>query len=95
MGRYLKKLYTQLQSTYPEFEHDVTNEIARQDAALKMIELRLNSGLNQTDYADKTDIFQTRISLLESGEANPRLSTLIKLAEKNNCQLEIKFKKNK
>lgn len=94
MGKYLKKLYTQLQSTYPEFENDVRSEISKKDAALKMIDLRLSSGLTQTEYADKTDILQARLSLLESGEANPRLSTLIKLAEKNGCQLEIKFKKN-
>ena len=94
MGKYLKKLYTQLQSTYPEFENDVRSEISKKDAALKMIELRLSSGLTQTEYADKTDILQARLSLLESGEANPRLSTLIKLAEKNGYQLEIKFKKS-
>ena len=93
MGKYLKKLYTQLQSTYPEFENDVRSEISKKDVALKMIDLRLSSGLTQTEYADKTDILQARLSILESGEANPRLSTLIKLAEKNGCQLEIKFKK--
>lgn len=94
MGKYLKILYTQLQSTYPEFEDDVRNEISKQDAAIKMIELRLASGLTQTEYAEKTGILQARLSFLEGGEANPRLSTLIKLAEKNGCQLEIKFKKN-
>ena len=94
MGKYLKILYTQLQSTYPEFENDVCSEISKQDAAIKMIELRLASGLTQTEYAEKTGILQARLSLLEGGEANPRLSTLIKLAEKNGCQLEIKFKKN-
>lgn len=94
MGKYLKKLYTQLQSTYPEFENDVRSEISKQDAALKMIELRLTSGLTQTEYAERTGIFQARLSFLEGGEANPRLSTLIKLAEKNGCQLEIKFKKS-
>lgn len=51
MGKYLKKLYTQLQSTYPEFENDMRCEISEQDAALKMIELRLSSGLTQTEYA--------------------------------------------
>ena len=45
MGKYLKILYTQLQSTYPEFENDVRSEISKQDAAIKMIELRLHSGL--------------------------------------------------
>ena len=94
MGKYLKILFTQLQSTYPEFENDVCSEISKQDAAIKMIELRLASGLTQTEYAEKTGILQARLSLLEGGEANPRLSTLIKLAEKNGCQLEIKFKKN-
>ena len=56
MGKYLKLLNSQLQSTYPEFENDVRREIAKKDAALKMIELRLSSGLTQTEYADKTEI---------------------------------------
>ena len=73
MGKYLKKLYTQLQSTYPEFENDVLREISKKDAALKMIELRLSSGLTQIEYADKTEILQARLSFLESGESNPRL----------------------
>ena len=71
MGKYLKKLYTQLQSTYPEFENDVRSEISKKDAALKMIDLRLSSGLTQTEYAEKTGILQARLSFLEGGEANP------------------------
>lgn len=46
MGKYLKILNSQLQSTYPEFENDVRREISKKDAALKMIELRLSSGQN-------------------------------------------------
>ena len=31
MGKYLKLLNSQLQSTYPEFENDVRREIAKKD----------------------------------------------------------------
>ena len=95
MGRYLKKLYIQLKSTYPEFEADFNEEYTRQCLAFELIEARLASKCLQNEFSSLTGIPQPNISNLENGEGNPTLSTLIKLARKSGFKLEVKLKNNK
>ena len=91
MGRYLKKLYTQLKSTYPEFEADFNEEYTRQCLAFELIEARLAIACLQNEFSNVTGIPQPNISNLENGDGNPTLSTLIKLARQSGYKLEIKL----
>ncbi len=65
-------------------ESRVENELA---AAI--IEARLAAGLTQAQLAQKVGANQASISRLENGEANPRLSTLKKLADVLNAELRV------
>ncbi|MFQ5885976.1 MAG: helix-turn-helix domain-containing protein [Anaerolineae bacterium] len=65
-------------------ESRVENELA--DA---IIEARLATGLTQAQLAKKIGTNQASISRLENGEANPRLSTLKKLADVLNMELRV------
>ena len=91
MGQYQKKLYTELGSTYPEFVADFNKEYSKQKIALQLVELRLETGLSQRKYAKANDLMQNKVSNLEKGRSNPRLSTIIEMAAKNGYKVELKF----
>lgn len=91
MGQYQKKLYTELESTYPEFVEDFNKEYSKQKIALQLVELRLETGLSQRKYAKANDLMQNKVSNLEKGRSNPRLSTIIEMAAKNGYKVELKF----
>lgn len=57
----------------------------------EIIRLRLEQGLSQKDLADKVGTKQSAISRLESGEYNPSVEFLIKIAHALGKELEIKF----
>lgn len=56
-----------------------------------MIDARKKSGLTQKQLADKTGIAQSDISKLETGNANPSLKTLQRLASGKGMVLRIEF----
>ena len=91
MGRYQKKLYTMLNTTYPNFVSDFNKEYSKQKIALQLVELRLETGLSQRKYAKANDLMQNKVSNLEKGRSNPRLSTIIEMAAKNGYKVELKF----
>ena len=93
MGQYQKKLYTELESTYPEFVEDFNKEYSKQKIALQLVELRLETGLSQSRYAEENQLLQNKVSILENGKSNSRLSTIIDLAAKNGYKVELKFTK--
>ena len=93
MGQYQKKLYTQLNTTYPNFVSDFNKEYSKQKIALQLVELRLETGLSQRKYAKANELMQNKVSNLEKGRSNPRLSTIIDLAAKNGYKVELKFTK--
>ena len=93
MGQYQKKLYTELESTYPEFVEDFNKEYSKQKIALQLFELRLKTGLSQSQYAEENQLLQNKVSILENGKSNSRLSTIIELAAKNGYKVELKFTK--
>jgi len=56
-----------------------------------MIDARKKSGITQKQLSDKTGIAQGDISKIETGEANPSLKTLKRLASGMNMRLNIEF----
>jgi len=60
MGQYQKKLYTQLNTTYPNFVSDFNKEYSKQKIALQLVELRLETGLSQSRYAEENQLLQNQ-----------------------------------
>lgn len=58
----------------------------------ELIKLRIKGELTQKQLAERIDTKQSAISRLESGNYNPSLSFLIKMAEAFDKKLEISFK---
>lgn len=64
----------------------ITNDIIQ-----TLIEARHASGLTQKELSDLTGIAQGDISKLETGNANPSLRTLIRLAKGMGMQIKVEF----
>ncbi|MDR0248725.1 MAG: helix-turn-helix domain-containing protein [Oscillospiraceae bacterium] len=56
-----------------------------------MIDARKNTGLTQRELAQKTGMAQGDISKLESGNGNPSIKTLQRLAAAMDMQLRLEF----
>ena len=56
-----------------------------------MINAREKSGMTQKELSEKTGIAQADISRLETGNANPSLKTLQRLAEGMGMTLKLEF----
>jgi transcriptional regulator with XRE-family HTH domain len=56
-----------------------------------MIDARKNTGLTQKQLSEKTGIDQSDISRMESGDANPTLATLKRLAAGMGMTLKVEF----
>ncbi len=56
-----------------------------------LIEARRASGFTQKELSERTGIAQGDISKLETGNANPSLRTLVRLAEGMGMQLKVEF----
>jgi len=56
-----------------------------------IIDVRKNAGLTQKQLSERTGITQGDISRLESGNANPSLNTLKRLASAMDMTLKIEF----
>jgi ribosome-binding protein aMBF1 (putative translation factor) len=56
-----------------------------------MIDARKRSGITQKQLAEKTGIAQADISKLESGNANPSLKTMRRLASGLGMKLKVEF----
>ncbi len=78
----LESLKNRLASQYPDFTLDLAEEAARQEVALRLVELRLERGLSQAQMAEKLGLCQANLSRLESGQANPTVGMLGRIAEK-------------
>ena len=57
-----------------------------------MIDARKSSGLTQKQLAERTGIARSDISKLESGNGNPSLRTLERLAKGMGMRVQIEFK---
>ena len=61
------------------------------DVVQALIDARRASGMTQKELSDLTGIAQGDISKLETGNANPSLRTLIRLAEGMGMRLKVEF----
>jgi ribosome-binding protein aMBF1 (putative translation factor) len=61
------------------------------DIKLEIIRLRLEQGLSQKELAEKINTKQSAISRLESGEYNPSIELLAKVANALGKELQISF----
>ena len=59
------------------------------DLAREIIQRRLDNKLTQKELAKLAGTYQGRISKIESGEHNVRISTIIQIADALNSQLKI------
>ncbi len=86
--------------------HDEVLEIARQSPefileerrikpflslANQIYKLRKANNLSQQQLAEKSGSSQKRISMIESGDLNPSLKTIIEIAEALGCQVSIEL----
>ena len=84
----MKEILLQNPSVKQEYDHlapvyEIKEEI---------IQLRINQGLSQKELADKIGTKQSAISRLESGNYNPSVQFLTKLAHALNKECHIIFK---
>lgn len=61
------------------------------DLIVEVITRRVDLGLSQKELAKRARTHQSRISKIESGEHDVRLSTLIQIAEALKCELSIQL----
>ncbi len=92
MSSLREEKFSIIASRYPNFKEDLARELALYRAALRIIKLRMESGLSKAEYAKKVGIERTNLSRLEKGKINPKLSTLIELAQKNGYEVDIQLK---
>ena len=92
MSSLREETFSIIASRYPNFKEDLARELALYRAALRIIKLRMESGLSKAEYAKKVGIERTNLSRLEKGKINPKLSTLIELAHQNGYEVDIQLK---
>ena len=85
------KEYLDEQMQDSEFKNEY--EALEQEFAIikAMIEARKNIGLTQKQLSEKTGIAQGDISKIETGDANPSLKTLQRLAAGMGMKLRLEF----
>ena len=89
MKNYNKYLNDQLKN--PEFRAEWEALDPEFAVIQAMIDARKSAGLTQKQLAERTGIAQSDISKLETGNANPSLTTLRRLATGMGKQLKIEF----
>lgn len=75
----------------PEFKKEYDALEPEFEIIQAMIDARKDAGLTQQELAKRTGIAQSDISKLESGNANPSLRTLRRLAAGMGKKLHIQF----
>lgn len=75
----------------PELRREYDELKVLYDIKREIIRLRIEQGLSQKELADKINTKQSAISRLESGEYNPSLEFLSKVANALGKELQISF----
>ena len=75
----------------PEVLKEYSELKVQYDIKREIIKLRLEQGLSQQELADKIKTKQSAISRLESGDYNPSLEFLTKVANALGKELHISF----
>lgn len=89
MDDFTQYLDQQLQN--PEFRKEWENFEAEYNLMNAIVEARKERHLTQKQLAEKTGIDQSDISKIETGNANPALSTLKRLADGLDMVLKLEF----
>ena len=89
MSDFQKHLEKQLQD--PEFKKEWDNLEPEFAMIQAMIDARKRCNMTQKELAERTGIDQSDISKIETGNANPALSTLKRLAEGMDMVLKLEF----
>ena len=71
--------------------NDAVHTVELDSVIQSLIEARRASGMTQKELSDLTGIAQGDISRLETGNANPSLRTLQRLAEGMGMRLKLEF----
>ena len=83
--------YLNKQLEDPEFKKEWDDLEPEFNAIQAMIDARKKCNMTQKELAERTGIDQSDISKIETGNANPALSTLKRLAEGMNMILKLEF----
>lgn len=83
--------YLNKQLEDPKFKKEWDDLEPEFNAIQAMIDARKRCNMTQKELAEKTGIDQSDISKIETGNANPALSTLKRLAEGMNMILKLEF----
>jgi ribosome-binding protein aMBF1 (putative translation factor) len=76
----------------PEFESAVNDLEPEYEIVMQIIKARIEQNLSQKELAEKVGTKQAHISRLESGEYNPSLKFLKKIAKGLGKELHITFR---
>ena len=83
--------YLEQQLEDPEFKTEWQNLQPEFNIIQAMIDARKACNMTQKELAERTGIDQSDISKIETGNANPALSTLKRLAEGMDMVLKLEF----
>ena len=89
MSDFRKSLANELKK--PEFKKEWDNLEPEFNMIQAMIDARKKCNMTQKELAERTGIDQSDISKIETGNANPALSTLKRLAEGMDMVLKLEF----
>jgi DNA-binding XRE family transcriptional regulator len=73
----------------PEFAVEWERLALARMVAVQLIGYRSDHGLSQRGLAERLDVSQPRVVELESGEKNPQIETLVKIAAKTGLEFAI------
>jgi DNA-binding XRE family transcriptional regulator len=74
-----------------EHERLVADAMTRQDMAAQVYQMRVDSGLTQTELARRLGVTQPMISAIERGAKAPTIATLSRIAEATGHHMRIEF----
>jgi ribosome-binding protein aMBF1 (putative translation factor) len=75
----------------PEVQQAYSDLEPRFAVVLQLIELREKHGWSQRDLAERAGMKQPQLARLETGQVEPKLDTLQRLAKAMNSRLTIRF----
>ncbi len=91
MDQNLKRSIARLSLDWENFEKDLDLDFTLKEMAARFTELRLISGLSRTEFAEKVGIKPGHLSRLVTGNHNPSILYLEKIAQKVGAHVEISF----
>lgn len=91
MDQNLKRSIARLSLDWENYEKDLDLDFTLKEMAARITELRLVSGLSRTEFAEKVGIKPGHLSRLVTGNHNPSILYLEKIAQKVGAHVEISF----